>query len=185
MCSSDLTKEMDMDALAITDHGSMFGVVKFYKMCKKYGVKPIIGCEVYVSEKSHLRRDFKDRRYHLVLLAETQEGYHNLMKIVSESYVNGFYYKPRIDKDFLRSHSKGIIATSACLGGEVQNKIVQLDNDGAREAAREYADIFGPDNFFLEVQDHGMREQKLVNQELLKIHRETGLGMVATNDLFT
>lgn len=176
-------KEKNMDSLAITDHGSMFGVVKFYKMCKKYGVKPIIGCEVYVSEKSHLRRDAKDRRYHLVLLAETQEGYHNLMKIVSESYVNGFYYKPRIDKDFLRSHSKGIIATSACLGGEVQNKIVQLDNEGAREAAGEYRDIFGPDNFFLEVQDHGMREQKLVNQELLKIHQETGLGLVATNDL--
>lgn len=180
----DKAVEFGMDAVAITDHGSMFGVIDFYKKAKSKGIKPIIGCEIYVSPNSYLSKGIADKkRYHLVLLAENQEGYQNLIKIVSEGYVNGFYYKPRVDKDVLRKYSKGIICLSACMGGEVQSN---LNNDNyieAKKAAMEYKEIFGEDNFFLELQDHGFIEQKRVNLGLEKLSKELGLQLVATNDV--
>lgn len=177
------TKERGMDALAITDHGSMFGVVEFYKQCKKNDIKPIIGCEIYVSKKSHFNRDQKEKTYHLVLLAENNTGYHNLIKIVSEGYVNGFYYRPRISKDFIRDHSQGIICTSACLAGEVQQYLLANNYEKACQAALEYKEIFGPDNFFLELQDHGMEEQRLVNRALVRMSKDLDIGLIASNDL--
>lgn len=176
-------KEKGMDSIAITDHGSMFGVVEFFKLCKKHKIKPIIGCEIYVSENSHLNRNSKEKIYHLVLLAENNEGYHNLIKIVSEAYVNGFYYKPRVDKDFIRKHSKGIISTSACMGGEVQRFILEGNYEKAIKAAKEYKEIFGEDNFFLELQDHGIPEQQIINKTLIKMSKELEIPLIASNDL--
>ncbi|MDO5718720.1 MAG: DNA polymerase III subunit alpha [Tissierellia bacterium] len=177
-------KDKGMDSLAITDHGSMFGIVQFYKICQKYNIKPILGCEIYISKGNYLDKTAEDKEYnHLVVLAENQEGYKNLMKIVSEAYINGYYYKPRVDKDILRKYSNGIIALSACLGGEVQRLILNENFDAAKEAAIEYRDIFGEGNFFLEVQDHGLDEQKFVNKILNNISVETGIEMVATNDV--
>ena len=178
------TKELGMDSIAITDHGSMFGVVQFYKEAKKHGVKPILGSEVYVAIDKYTDRDPKDKnQYHLVLLAETNEGYQNLMKIVSEGYVNGFYYKPRVDHDILRKYSKGIIALSACLGGEIAQHILNNNVVKAKEIALEYEDIFGKDNYFIELQDYGMEDQRRVNRELIKISKDTGIPLVATNDV--
>lgn len=143
------TKELGMDTIAITDHGSMFGVVQFYKQAKTYGIKPILGSEVYVAINKYTEREPKDKsQYHLVLLAENNEGYENLMKIVSEGYVNGFYYKPRIDHDILRKYNKGIIALSACLGGEVQQHLLDNNYDRAKKVANDYKKIFGENNFF-------------------------------------
>lgn len=181
----DRVKELGMDSIAITDHGSMFGVVEFYKTALKKGIKPIIGCEVYISRGKYTEKDpNRDKfQYHLVLLAENNEGYSNLIKIVSEGYVNGYYYKPRVDSAVLSKYSKGIIALSACLGGEVQYHILNNNYKKAKEVALRYKEIFGEDNFYLELQDHGMKEQKYVNHELVRLSRETNIPLVATNDV--
>lgn len=177
-------KELGMESLAITDHGAMYGAVEFYKAAKEVGVKPIIGCEVYVAPTSRLIKDTSAgfNYYHLVLLAENNEGYQNLIKIVSYGFIDGFYYKPRVDLDLLKKYHKGIIASSACLAGPVARAILQSNYKKAKETALEYEGIFGKGNFFLELQDHGMSEQKIVNQQLLRIHEETGIPMIATND---
>ena len=178
------TKELGMDSIAITDHGSMFGIVDFYKEAKKQGIKPILGSEVYVAFNDYLEKENKDKKsYHLVLLAENNTGYMNLMKIVSEAYVNGFYYRPRIDHNILRKYSQGIIALSACLGGEVQSHILNNDIDKAKEIADTYKEIFGEENFFLELQDHNIEEQKRVNNILSKISKELDIPLIASNDV--
>lgn len=178
------TKKLGMDAVAITDHGSMFGVIQFYKEAIKQGVKPIIGSEVYVAMNKYTEKEPKDKsNYHLVLLAENNQGYENLMKIVSEAYVNGFYYKPRIDHDILRENSSGIIALSACLGGEVQQYLMDNNYNKAKEIAAKYLDIFGKDNFFLELQNHGIEEQIEVNKDLVKLSEELGIGLICSNDV--
>ena len=179
-------KELGMDSAAITDHGVMYGVIDFYKEARAQGIKPILGCEVYVAPNSRFDREVTggdDRYYHLVLLAENNEGYANLMKIVSKGFVEGYYYRPRVDKELLRQYHGGIIALSACLAGEVQRYIVKGLYDEAKKTALEYRDIFGEDNYFLELQDHGLPDQKLVNQQLLKMSEETGIELVATNDV--
>lgn len=176
-------KELGMDSIAITDHGNMFGAIQFYKACMDEGVKPIMGCEVYVSSTDLNVKDKTSKRYHLILLAENNKGYENLMKIVSKGWVDGFYYKPRVDKNVLKKYSEGIIALSACLQGEVQRKILDRDFEAAREAALEYKDIFGEGNFFLEVQNHGIREQLETNIHLRNLNRELGIPLVATNDV--
>lgn len=180
----DRTEELGMDTIAITDHGAMFGVVDFYKKAKAKGIKPILGSEVYVAINKYTEREQKDKnQYHLVLLAENNVGYGNLMKIVSEGYVNGFYYKPRVDHDVLRKYSKGIIALSACLAGEVQHYLLLGNYEKAKKVALEYNEIFGQNNFFLELQDHGIKEQKEVNKLLVKLSEETSIPLVATNDV--
>lgn len=178
-------REMGMPALAMTDHGAMFGAVDFFKACQQEGIKPIMGCEVYVAPRSRRDRTPKvdDHLYHLVLLAENQEGYRNLLKLVTLAYTEGFYYKPRVDKELLARHSKGLIALSGCLAGEIADRILRGEGEKAREAAVTYLDIFGQDNFFLELQDHGFPEQKTVNRELVSLHREMGIPLVATNDV--
>ncbi len=179
-------KELGMDSAAITDHGVMYGVIDFYKEARARGIKPILGCEVYVAPNSRFDREVTggdDRYYHLVLLAENNEGYANLMKIVSKGFVEGYYYRPRVDKELLRQYHSGIIALSACLAGEVQRYIVKGLYDEAKKTALEYRDIFGEDNYFLELQDHGLADQTLVNQQLLKMSEETGIELVATNDV--
>ena len=178
-------KELGMTAAAITDHGVMYGVIDFYKACKKEGINPVIGCEVYVAPGSRFDREQShgdDRYYHLILLAENDTGYANLMKIVSRSFTEGFYYKPRVDLELLREFHEGLIASSACLAGEVAREIARGNMDGAREAAKRYLGIFGEGNFFLELQDHGYPEQQTVNAELLKMSRELGIPLIATND---
>ena len=179
-------KDLRMASSAITDHGVMYGVIDFYREAKKNGINPILGCEVYVAPNSRFDREVtggEDRYYHLVLLAENNEGYANLMKIVSRGFVDGYYYKPRVDKALLREYHSGIIALSACLAGEVQRYILKGLYDEAKKTALEYRDIFGEDNYFLELQDHGIPDQALVNQQLLKMSAETGIGLVATNDV--
>lgn len=179
-------KKLGMDSLAITDHGVMYGVIDFYKAAVKEGIKPIIGCEVYVAPGSRFDKEAgvsDDRYYHLVLLAENDEGYHNLMKIVSKGFVDGFYYKPRVDYEVLSQYHEGVIALSACLAGEVQRFLVRNMYDEAVKAALRYQDIFGKGNFFLELQDHGIPEQKLVNQQLVRMSRELSIDLVATNDV--
>lgn len=179
-------KELGMDSLAITDHGVMYGVIDFYKACISEDIKPIIGCEVYVAPNSRRDREpgaSEDRYYHLVLLAENNIGYQNMMKIVSKGFLEGFYYKPRVDKEVLSLHSEGIIALSACLGGEVAGNIRRGFYEEAKNAALSYQEIFGEGNFFLELQDHGIYEQKSVNQGLIRMSNETGIKLVATNDV--
>ncbi|MGO1581496.1 MAG: DNA polymerase III subunit alpha [Peptoniphilaceae bacterium] len=176
-------KELNMNAIALTDHGNMYGIISFYKACKEEGIKPILGCEVYISDGDYRKFDNKMARYHLILLAENNEGYENLMKIVSESYVNGYYYKPRIDVKVLEKYSKGIIATSACLGGEVQRKLNYGQYEAAKKAALKYEKIFGKGNFFLELQDHNIAEQKRVNKQLELLSKETNIDLIATNDI--
>lgn len=178
-------KNLGMPALAITDHGSMFGVVDFYKTCRQAGIKPILGCEVYVAPRGMTDRVPKidDHLYHLVLLAENQTGYQNLLKLVSLGYTEGFYYKPRVDKDTLNRYSKGLIALSACLAGEVADRILAGEPARARQAAAQYREIFGRENFYLELQNHGFADQQTVNRELLKINGEMGIPLVATNDV--
>ncbi|HIQ98199.1 MAG TPA: DNA polymerase III subunit alpha [Candidatus Scybalocola faecavium] len=178
-------KELGMDSVAITDHGVMYGVIDFYKEAKKNGIRPIIGCEVYVAPGSLFDKEGRDdnRYHHLVLLAENDLGYHNLMKIVSRGFTEGFYYKPRVDKELLRQYHEGIIALSACLAGEVQSYITKGFYGEAVKAARSLEDIFGKGNFFLELQDHGIPAQRLVNQSLMRMSKETGIPLVATNDI--
>ena len=175
-------KELGMESLAITDHGNMCGVIEFYQECEKQGVRPIIGCEVYVAEGSRLQKNSRGM-YHLILLAENNEGYHNLMKIVSAGQVEGFYYKPRVDKDVLRAHSEGIICLSACIAGEVALMLQNNNMEGARRAVREYIDIFGKENYFLEMQDHELAQERKTNEGLVKLAEEFGLDLVCTNDL--
>lgn len=174
-------KELGMDSIAITDHGVMYGVIDFYQEAVKQGIKPILGCEVYVVD-NHLEKNNRSM-HHLILLAENNTGYHNLMKIVSRGQLEGFYYKPRVDKEILRQNSEGIICLSACIIGEVPSYILQDNMDGARRTVQEFIDIFGKENYFLEVQDHSLPEDKKINRGLKVLAQEFGLGLVATNDL--
>ncbi len=178
----DYAKELGMDSLAITDHGVMYGAVEFYQECTKAGIKPILGCEVYLASGSHLEKNNRGM-YHLILLAENDIGYHNLMKIVSIGQLEGFYYKPRVDKDVLRTYHEGIICLSACIAGELPVLILQDNLEGARRCISEYIDIFGKDNYFLEIQDHDMEQEHKVSAALKQLAREFDLGLVATNDL--
>ena len=179
-------KELGMDSAAITDHGVMFGCIDFYRAAKAAGIKPILGCEVYVAPGSRFDKEIgreEDRYYHLLLLEENQEGYQNLMKIVSAGFVDGFYYKPRVDLEILEKYHEGIIALSACLAGEVARSITKGFYEESKKAALRYEEIFGKGNFFLELQDHGIPEQHRVNQQLVRMSRETGIELVATNDI--
>ncbi len=179
-------KELGMDSGAITDHGVMYGAIDFYKAAKAEGIKPILGCEVYVAPGSRFDRELTggdDRYYHLILLAENNTGYNNLMKIVSRSFTEGYYYKPRVDMELLQQYHEGIIAASACLAGEVARNIVRGNISEAEAAAIRYRDCFGPDNFFLEMQDHGYADQQTVNTALLSMSRKLGIPLIATNDV--
>ena len=180
-------KELGMNSVAITDHGVMYGVIDFYRAAKAEGIKPIIGCEVYVAPGSRFDREARgsdeSRYYHLVLLAENDQGYHNLMKLVSRGFTEGYYYKPRVDMELLERYHEGLIALSACLAGEVSRNILRGMYEEGKEAALRYEKIFGKSNFFLELQDHGIAQQTMVNQALLRMSQETGIGLVATNDI--
>ena len=177
-------KELGMKAVAITDHGVMYGAVEFYKECKKNGIKPIIGCEAYVAPRTRFDKEpnIDDRLGHLILLAKNNVGYKNLIKLVSLSFTEGFYYKPRIDMDILRKYSEGLICSSACLAGFINRALLADDFEGAKKIANEYVEIFGKDDFYIELQHNGIREQTLANQRLIKLARELGLKMIATND---
>ena len=178
-------KELGMTSLAITDHGNMFGVIDFYKECQKQGIKPVIGCEVYLAARTMMDKDPDLDRHqsHMILLAENNEGYKNLIKIVSQGYVNGMYYKPRIDKSVLRKYRGGIIATSACLAGMVQRHLLNRDYEGARREAMELDEIFGHGNFYLEIQDQGLDEEAAINPEIIRLSKELDIPLVATNDV--
>ncbi|MEG0663147.1 MAG: PHP domain-containing protein, partial [Anaerovoracaceae bacterium] len=178
-------KELGMDSLAITDHGVMFGVIDFYKECKAAGIHPVIGCEVYTAARSRFSKDSeKDKRQgHLILLAKTMEGYKNLTKIVSRGFTEGFYYKPRIDKELLKKYSGGLIALSACLAGDVQQHLLRRDYEGAKREALECLEIFGEGNYYLELQDQGLAEEAEILPLMKKLHEETGIPFVATNDV--
>ena len=179
-------KELGMDSVAITDHGVMYGVIDFYKEAQKQGIHPVIGCEVYVAPGSRFDKSgnmSSNRYHHLVLLAENDTGYHNLMKIVSKGFTEGFYYKPRVDKELLKEYHEGIIALSACLAGEIPDALRKGLYQTALNAAQEMSEIFGEDHFYLELQDHGIPDQKTVNQGLLRLAKDTGLELVATNDI--
>src|SRR3954454_5386786 len=177
-----VVKGQGMPSVAMTDHGNLFGAVEFYNEANKEGIHPVIGCEVYVSQSGHKSRSDQDRYNHLVLLAETQEGYKNLINLVSTGYLDGFYYKPRVDKDLLARHSKGLIATSACLRGDINEKIVADRYGEAKALANEYVDMFGKDNFFLELQDHGLDQDRIVMREIQRLSTDTGIPLIATND---
>lgn len=179
------TKELGMDSVAITDHGVMYGVIDFYRAATAAGIKPVIGCEVYVAPHSRFAKSGQqDNKYnHLVLLAENNTGYHNLMKIVSKGFTEGFYYKPRVDMEVLREYHEGIIALSACLAGIVPEYIQKGLYEDAKLRALELEELFGKGNFFLELQDHGIPQQQTVNQSLIRMSRETGIELVATNDI--
>ena len=178
-------KELGMDSCAITDHGSMYGVVDFYREAKSQGIHPVIGCEVYMAPRSRFDKvhDIDNKTSHLILLAENQKGYKNLIKLVSAGYIDGFYYKPRIDFEMLKEHSEGIIALSACIAGEVPKALLRGDYDEAKKIALKYAEVLGKDNYFLEIQDHGLSEQKRIIPDMLRLSEETGIGLVATNDI--
>lgn len=178
-------KELGMPAIAITDHGSMYGVIDFYKECKQQGIKPIIGCEVYITLGSRFVKDGRkdDNNYHLVLLAKDNEGYKNLMKLVSKGYTEGFYYKPRVDLELLKEYSQGLIALSGCLGGVIPQFLLQNNYQDAKEHGQKLIDIFGKENVYLEIQDHGMIEQKEVNSKLIKLGKDLNLPLVVTNDI--
>ena len=179
-------KELGMNSAAITDHGVMYGVIDFYRACKAEGINPIIGCEVYVAPNSRFDKELtggEDRYYHLVLLAENNTGYQNLMKIVSKGFTEGYYYRPRVDMEVLREYHEGIIALSACLAGEVQRYIMKGLYDEARKMARKYEACFGKGNYFLELQDHGLPEQRTVNHQLMRMSQELQIPLVATNDV--
>ena len=179
------TKALGMDSVAITDHGVMYGVIDFYRAAQAAGIRPIIGCEVYVAPNSRFdKAGQQDNKYnHLVLLAENNTGYHNLMKLVSRGFTEGFYYKPRVDMELLREYHEGIIALSACLAGVVPEYIQKGLYEDAKQKALELEEVFGKGNFFLELQDHGIPAQKTVNQSLLRMSQETGIDLVATNDI--
>jgi DNA polymerase-3 subunit alpha len=174
--------EQKMPAVAMTDHGNLFGAVKFYNAAKASGIHPVIGCEMYVAQQSHKTRSESDRYNHLVLLCENQEGYRNLINLVSTAYLDGFYYKPRVDMDLLARHSKGLIGMSACLRGHIPETILNDKYDDARRLAHTYSDIFGKNNFFLEIQDHHLEQDKRLTPQLNRLSHETGLPLVATND---
>ena len=178
-------KELGMDSLAVTDHGAMFGAVEFYKECKANGIKPIIGCEVYTAARTLKDKevDFDKHHGHLILLAKNETGYTNLIKIVSTGYIKGYYYKPRVDKDLLREHSEGIIALSACLAGNVQHRLLVKDYEGAKKEAEELLDIFGEGNFYLEIQDQGLNEEKAILPDMIKLSNELSIPLAATNDV--
>lgn len=179
-------KELGMDAAAITDHGVMYGVIDFYRAAHAAGIKPILGCEVYVAPGSRFDREKvegEDRYFHLILLAENNQGYANLMKIVSRGFTEGYYYRPRVDREVLETYKEGLIVLSACLAGEVQKYLSRGAYSEAREAALWHDNTFGHGNYFLELQDHGLPEQKGVNQQLLRLSQETGIPLVATNDV--
>ena len=179
------TKELGMEYISITDHGAMYGVVDFYKEAKKQGIRPIIGCEVYVAPRTRFDKTYEyDSKYsHLILLAENNIGYKNLIKIVSAGFTEGFYYKPRVDFDLLKEYSDGLIVLSACIAGEVPKLLLNDDYEGAKEVAQKYIDVFGKENYFIEIQDHGLKEQKQTNPLLIKLAKELGVGIVATNDV--
>ena len=179
-------KELGMDSVAITDHGVMYGVIDFYRAARAEGVKPILGCEVYVAPNSRFDKELtggEERYHHLVLLAENNQGYANLMKIVSRGFTEGYYYKPRVDMEVLREFHEGIIALSACLAGEVPRYIEKGMIEEAKQAALKYQDCFGKGNYFLELQDHGIPMQQTVNAALLSMSRELDIPLVATNDV--
>ncbi|MCH5317060.1 MAG: DNA polymerase III subunit alpha [Eubacterium sp.] len=178
-------KELGMQSLAITDHGNMYGAVDFYKACKKHGIKPIIGCEVYVAPRTRFDKEkVLDKDYnHLILLCENETGYKNLIKLVSLSYTEGYYYKPRIDRDILEKYHDGLICLSACLAGEIPQALLQRDYESAKRTALWYLDVFGKDNYYLEIQDHGLEEQRIVKDGLKRLSSETGIPLVATNDV--
>ena len=177
-------KSLGQSAIAITDHGAMFGVYDFYKAAKAAGVKPVIGCEVYVAPRRRCDKqsELDSRAAHLVLLCENQTGYQNLCRLVSLAYIEGFYKKPRIDLELLEQHAEGLIGLSACLAGDVAYRLAAGDYEGALEYARRYDKIFGRGNFYLELQDHSIPEQQIVNRGLLRLHEETGIPLVVTND---
>ena len=177
-----VVKKMDMPSVAMTDHGNLFGAVEFYNAAKANGVHPVIGCEVYVSQQGHKVRSDTDRYNHLVLLCENQTGYRNLIKLVSTGFLEGFYYKPRIDKDLLAQHSKGLIALSACLRGDINETLLADRYEEAKRLAYEYTDLFGRENFFLELQDHGLDKDRAVLPLIYRLASDTGLPLVATND---
>ena len=175
-------KEMGMEAIALTDHGVMYGVIDFYKACKKEGVKPIIGCEVYVANRARFDKEAGlDFNNHLILLAKNNIGYQNLTKLVSAGFTEGFYYKPRIDKELLQNHHEGLICLSACLAGEVNQAILKDDIEHAEEVALWFKNLFGQD-YYLEVQNNGIKEQVLANQKLIQISKKLDIPLVATND---
>ncbi|MDD4941896.1 MAG: PHP domain-containing protein, partial [Candidatus Omnitrophica bacterium] len=179
-------RDFNMDSLAITDHGNMFGAIDFYLAAQKAGIKPIIGCEVYVAPKSRFEKaanSSEESFHHLILLARDEAGYQNLMKLVSIGYLEGFYYRPRVDKEVLRKYSSGLIAMTACLKGEVPSLLRELRVHDAQKAADDYVQIFGKENFYLEVQHNDIPEQKAVNEGLLKLSSAMGLELVATNDV--
>lgn len=178
-------KELGMTSLAITDHGNMYGAVDFYKTCKKHGIKPIIGCEVYVAPRTRFDREkVLDKDYnHLILLCENEKGYKNLIKLVSLSYTEGYYYKPRVDHDILEKYHEGLICLSACLAGEIPQAILERDYERAKNTALWYRDVFGEENYFLELQDHGIKEQKIVAEGIKRLNSETGIPLVVTNDV--
>ncbi len=176
-------KELGQTAVAITDHGAMYGVIDFYREANKYGIKPVIGCEVYVANRSRFSKEhLMDWSYHLVLLCENNTGYKNLIKLVSAGFTEGFYKKPRVDKELLKKHHEGLIALSACLAGEIPRNLAQNDYESAKKIALEYRDIFGENNYFIEIQDHGLADQKRILPNLIKLSKETGIPLVATND---
>lgn len=178
-------KELGMQSLAITDHGNMYGAVDFYKACKKNGIKPIIGCEVYVAPRTRFDKEkVLDKDYnHLILLCKNEIGYKNLIKLVSMSFTEGYYYKPRVDHDILEKYSEGLICLSACLAGEIPQALLQRDYEGAKRTALWYLDVFGKDNYYLEIQDHGIDEQKIVKDGIKRLSADAGIPIVATNDV--
>ena len=173
-------KDLGQNALAVTDHGNMFAAVEFYKTAKEHGIKPIIGCEVYVAERNHTDKvhGLDNQRYHLVLLCENETGYKNLIKMISKAWVDGFYVRPRVDKALLEEYHEGLIALSACLAGEIPRKLAMRDYEGAKETALWYNRVFGQGNYYLELQDHGLKEQKEILPDLLRLSRETGIPTV-------
>ena len=179
-----LVKEMGQTACAITDHGAMYGAIDFYRACKAEGIHPVIGCEVYVARRTRFdkQHEFDAESRHMVLLCKNETGYRNLSYMVSQAYIEGFYIKPRIDLDLLREHSEGLIGLSACLAGEIPRRIINGDYEGAKAYALELSSILGEDNFYLELQDHGIADQTTVNRALLRMHNETGIPLVCTND---
>jgi len=177
------TKEKGMNALALTDHGNLFGVIEFYKTALKYGIKPIIGMEAYIAENSLEEKNPNENLSHLTLIAENEKGYKNLLYLSTVSYLKGFYYKPRIDKELLRKNSEGLIALSGCLKGEIPQKILRGDEEGAKKALLEFLDIFGKENFYLELQEIGLEENIIVNKKLLEFAAQFNVNIVATNDV--
>ena len=179
-----LVKEMGQNAVAITDHGVMYGAIDFYRACKKEGIHPIIGCEVYVARRTRFdkQHEFDAESRHLVLLCKNETGYRNLSYMVSQAFLEGFYIKPRIDQGLLRQYHGGLVALSACLAGEIPRRLRNGEYENAKAYALEMAELFGPDHFYLELQDHGIPAQREVNRGILRIHQETGIPMVCTND---